>query len=136
MLSMIHICHIAAVLKLSLNVSAFCISANESKRSGELLVATLQTLRWFSRSHCFKKGRFWLPFSFSRFNFIRFVFSDYLKSKVVSSIVSNIYELKYVLAITTEMVAGVVQSARKRAAFYVLNGDGHLINGYSKTNLK
>ena len=57
----------------------------------------------------------------------------YLKSKVYASKPKTIDELKCnirakIAAITPEMLANVMQNARKRAAFCVLNGGGHLID--------
>ena len=57
----------------------------------------------------------------------------YLKSKVYASKPKTIDELKYniraeIAAITPEILANVMQNARKRAAFCVSNGGGHLID--------
>ena len=57
----------------------------------------------------------------------------YLKSKVYASKPKTIDELKCniraeIAAITPEMLANVMQNARKRAAFCVSNGGGHLID--------
>ena len=57
----------------------------------------------------------------------------YLKSKVYASKSKTIDELKCniraeIAAITTEMLANAMQNARKRAAFCVSNGGGHLID--------
>ena len=57
----------------------------------------------------------------------------YLKSKVYASKPKTIHELKCniraeIAAITPEMLANVMQNARKRAAFCVSNGGGHLID--------
>ena len=61
-----------------------------------------------------------------------FFLSGYLKSKVYASKPKTIDELKCniraeIAAITPEMLANVMQNARKRAAFCVSSGDGHLI---------
>ena len=57
----------------------------------------------------------------------------YLKSKVYASKPKTIDELKCniraeIAAITPEMLANGMLKARKRAAFCVSNGDGHLID--------
>ena len=57
----------------------------------------------------------------------------YLKSKVYASKPKTIDELKCnmraeIAAIMPEMPANVMQNARKRAAFCVSNGGGHLID--------
>ena len=62
-----------------------------------------------------------------------FVLWGYLKSKVYASKPKTIDELKCnirdeIAAITPEMLANVMQNARKRDAFCVSNGGGHLID--------
>ena len=62
-----------------------------------------------------------------------FLLGGYLKSKVYASKPKTIDELKCniraeISAITPKMLANFMQNARKRAAFCVSNGGGHLID--------
>ena len=62
-----------------------------------------------------------------------FFLLGYLKSKVCASKPKTIDELECniraeIAAITPEMLANVMQNARKRAAFCVSNKGGHLID--------
>ena len=57
-----------------------------------------------------------------------FFLLGYLKSKVHANKPKTIDIRAEIAAITPEMMANVMQNARKRAAFCVSNGGGHLID--------